>query len=128
MERPLLADIQQKTFDGNRGGWPMDLIAHTATQGLYLRHHSKFGGRMHARGRMADCSDPAHAWSTYQICGHSSFWAWLKGPLNSQDRPGSTVAAAEGVRGAEKGVEVVCTRCSRSGVLRRLGHATKLYR
>ena len=96
MERPLLADVQQKTFERNRGGWPMDLIAHTATQGLYLRRHSKFGGRMRARGRMADCSDPAHAWSTYRMRVLSSFWAWLDGPLISQHRPGNAVAAAGG--------------------------------
>ena len=51
---------------------------------------------MRARGRMADCSDPAHAWSTYRMRVLSSFWAWLDGPLNNQDRPGNAVAAAGG--------------------------------
>lgn len=79
MEGPLLADIQQKTFEGNRGGRPMDLIARTATQGLYLRRHSKIrrtdarswqdGGLQRSRPRLV------HLPNLWPV----KLWAWPKG-------------------------------------------------
>jgi hypothetical protein len=104
--KPLLADIQQKTFEGNRGGRPMDLITHTATRGLHLRRHRKFGGRMLSTRQAGGRSDPAHAWSTYRMCGQSSFPSWPNDPLIARTGLRWLGGAAERAGGLHEGMEL----------------------